>query len=95
ENKKQLFMISASKVAKQNLMPFFEKWGLRPNNDTIQKVAALGYPILTAEIWKGTDSNPIKPDVPNTNNILEGKQFAWSMKGISDFEFAKINFNKS
>ena len=95
ENKKQLFMISASKVAKQNLIPFFEKWGLRPNNDTIQKVAALGYPILTAEIWKGTDSNPIKPDVPNVNNILEGSQFAWSLKGISDFEFAKINFNKS
>ncbi|EJR99280.1 hypothetical protein EXW34_27835 (plasmid) [Bacillus mycoides] len=95
ENKKQLFMISASKVAKQNLIPFFEKWGLRPNNDTIQKVTALGYPILTAEIWKGTDSNPIKPDMPNGNNILEGKQFAWSLKGISDFEFAKINFNKS
>ncbi|MEN3134703.1 M60 family metallopeptidase [Bacillus albus] len=95
ENKKQLFMISASKVAKQNLIPFFEKWGLRPNNDTNQKVAALGYPILTAEIWKGTDSNPIKPDMPNVNNILEGNQFAWSLKGISDFEFAKINFNKS
>ncbi|PEQ98096.1 M60 family metallopeptidase [Bacillus cereus] len=95
ENKKQLFMISASKVAKQNLISFFEKWGLRPNNDTIQKVAVLGYPILTAEIWKGTDSNPIKPDMPNVNNILEGNQFAWSLKGISDFEFAKINFNKS
>ncbi|HDX9683776.1 TPA: hypothetical protein ROY13_005425 [Bacillus cereus] len=95
ENKKQLFMISASKVAKQNLIPFFDKWGLRPNNDTIQKVAALGYPVLTAEIWKGTDSNPIKPDMPNVNNILEGNQFAWSLKGISDFEFAKINFNKS
>ncbi|MEK4737430.1 MULTISPECIES: M60 family metallopeptidase [Bacillus] len=95
ETKKQLFMISASKVAKQNLIPFFEKWGLRPNNDTIQKVAALGYPILTAEIWKGTDSNPIKPDMPNGNNILEGNKFAWSLKGISDFEFAKVNFNKS
>ncbi len=69
--------------------------GLRPNNDTIQKVTALGYPVLTAEIWKGTDSNPIKPDMPNGINILEGKQFAWSLKGISDFEFAKINFNKS
>ncbi|PGE17330.1 hypothetical protein COM64_17910 [Bacillus toyonensis] len=95
ENKKQLFMISASKVAKQNLIPFFEKWGLRPNNDTIQKVTALGYPILTAEIWKGTDSNPIKPDMPNVNNILEGNQFAWSLKGIGDFEFAKVNLNKS
>ncbi|MDY0853845.1 putative mucin/carbohydrate-binding domain-containing protein [Bacillus thuringiensis] len=95
ENKKQLFMISASKVAKQNLIPFFEKWGLRPNNDTIQKVIALGYPILTAEIWKGTDSNPIKPDMPNVNNILEGNKFAWSLKGIGDFEFAKVNLNKS
>ncbi|HHX7190513.1 TPA: M60 family metallopeptidase [Bacillus thuringiensis] len=95
ENKKQLFMISASKVAKQNLIPFFEQWGLRPNNDAIQKVAALGYPILTAEIWKGTDSNPIKPDMPNVNNILEGNQFTWSLKGIGDFEFAKVNLNKS
>ncbi|PEM22993.1 M60 family metallopeptidase [Bacillus wiedmannii] len=95
ENKKQLFMISASKVAKQNLIPFFEQWGLRPNNNTIQKVAVLGYPILTAEIWKGTDSNPIKPDMPNVNNILEGNQFTWSLKGIGDFEFAKVNLNKS
>ncbi|MDF9507274.1 putative mucin/carbohydrate-binding domain-containing protein [Bacillus cereus] len=34
-------------------------------------------------------------DIPNSSSILEGKQFAWSLKGISDFEFAKINFNKS
>ncbi|NRS81825.1 S-layer protein [Bacillus cereus] len=95
ETKKQLFMISASKVSKQNLIPFFEKWGLRPNNDTIQKVTALGYPILTAEIWKGTDSNPIKPDTPNLNNILEGNQFAWSLKGYSDREIAKVDYNKT
>ncbi|MDY8164743.1 M60 family metallopeptidase [Bacillus thuringiensis] len=95
ETKKQLFMITASKAAKQNLIPFFEQWGLRPNNDTIQKVAALGYPILTAEIWKSTDSNPVKPDNPNFSNILEGNQFAWSLKGIGDFEFAKVNLNKS
>ncbi|MCU5237573.1 M60 family metallopeptidase [Bacillus cereus] len=95
ETKKQLFMITASKAAKQNLIPFFEKWGLRPNNDTIQKVAALGYPILTAEIWKGTDSNPVKPDAPDFSNILEGNQFAWSLKGIGDFEFARVNLNKA
>ncbi|HDR8476561.1 putative mucin/carbohydrate-binding domain-containing protein [Bacillus thuringiensis] len=34
-------------------------------------------------------------DIPNSSSILEGKQFAWSLKGISDFEFARINFNKS
>ncbi|PEC93579.1 hypothetical protein CON17_28485 [Bacillus thuringiensis] len=95
ETKKQLFMISASKAAKQNLIPFFEKWGLRPNNDTIQKIASLGYPNLTAEIWESTDSNPIKPDTPNSSNALEGNQFAWSLKGIGDFEFAKVNLNKS
>ncbi|MED3541552.1 putative mucin/carbohydrate-binding domain-containing protein, partial [Bacillus toyonensis] len=37
----------------------------------------------------------MKNHVPNTDDILEGDQFAWSLKGISDFEFAKINFNKS
>ncbi|AZJ24290.1 hypothetical protein CT694_32885 (plasmid) [Bacillus wiedmannii bv. thuringiensis] len=95
ETKKQLFMISASKAAKQNLIPFFEKWGLRPNNDTIQKIASLGYPNLTAEIWESTDSNPIKPDTPNSSNALEGSQFAWSLKGIGDFEFATVNLNKS
>ncbi|EJP84909.1 M60 family metallopeptidase [Bacillus cereus] len=95
ETKKQLFMITASKAAKQNLIPYFEKWGLRPNNDTIQKIASLGYPNLTAEIWESTDSNPIKPDTPNSSNVLEGSQFAWSMKGIGDFEFVKVNLNKS
>ncbi|MDT3497783.1 M60 family metallopeptidase [Bacillus toyonensis] len=95
ETKKQLFMITASKAAKQNLIPFFEKWGLRPNKDTIQKIASLGYPNLTAEIWESTDSNPIKPDTPNSSNALEGSQFAWSLKGIGDFEFAKVNLNKS
>ncbi|EOP45388.1 hypothetical protein IK1_04470 [Bacillus cereus VD146] len=37
----------------------------------------------------------IKNHVPNTDDILEGDQFAWSMKGIGDFEFAKVNLNKS
>ncbi|KAA0783648.1 M60 family metallopeptidase [Bacillus sp. BB56-3] len=95
ETKKQLFMITASKVARQNLIPFFEKWGLRPNNDTIHKIAALGYPNLTAEIWKSTDSNPVKPDKPSFENILDGNQFAWSLKGYSDREIAKVDYNKT
>ncbi|MEK4894024.1 putative mucin/carbohydrate-binding domain-containing protein [Bacillus sp. FSL M7-0996] len=41
------------------------------------------------------DNLGFNPDIPNSSNILEGKQFAWSLKGISDFEFAKINLNKS
>ncbi|MEB4816009.1 DUF3472 domain-containing protein [Bacillus thuringiensis] len=34
----------------------------------------------------------IKNESPN---ILEGDKFVWSMKGIGDFEFAKISLNKS
>jgi len=37
----------------------------------------------------------IKNHVPNTDDILEGDQFAWSLKGIGDFEFAKVNLMKS
>ncbi|TKH69979.1 hypothetical protein FC686_28655, partial [Bacillus cereus] len=37
-----------------------------------------------------------KVEITNGNSdILVGNRFAWSLKGISDFEFAKINFNKS
>ncbi|WP_242297953.1 putative mucin/carbohydrate-binding domain-containing protein [Bacillus cereus group sp. BfR-BA-01382] len=39
--------------------------------------------------------NQIKNHVPNTDDILEGDQFAWSLKGIGDFEFAKVNLIKS
>ncbi|OUB88256.1 hypothetical protein BK784_29065 [Bacillus thuringiensis serovar medellin] len=41
------------------------------------------------------DNLGFNSDIPNASSILEGKQFAWSLKGISDFEFAKIHFNKS
>ncbi len=37
----------------------------------------------------------IKDHVPIRDGILEGDQFAWSLKGIGDFEFAKVNLNKS
>ncbi|PFK26267.1 AraC family transcriptional regulator [Bacillus cereus] len=62
EEKKQIFMIEASKAAKQNLLPFFEQWGLKPNQNTVQKITQLGYPILVDPIWESTDSRPIKPN---------------------------------
>ncbi|EJR28451.1 hypothetical protein IIE_05290 [Bacillus cereus VD045] len=92
EEKKQVFMVEASKAAKQNLLPFFEQWGLKPNQDTINKINQLGYPLLVDPIWKGTDSKPIKP---NNESILKGSEFSWSMQGIGDREFATINLNKS
>ncbi|MDC7735217.1 putative mucin/carbohydrate-binding domain-containing protein [Bacillus thuringiensis] len=41
------------------------------------------------------DNLGFNSDIPDSSNILEGKQFAWSLKGIGDFEFAKVNLNKS
>ncbi|HDR8160072.1 TPA: S8 family serine peptidase [Bacillus cereus] len=41
------------------------------------------------------DNLGFSSDIPSSSSILEGKQFAWSLKGIGDFEFAKVNLNKS
>ncbi|WP_426940655.1 M60 family metallopeptidase (plasmid) [Bacillus mycoides] len=63
EEKIQGFIYNTSKVAKQNLLPFFDKWGLVATPETRQKVEALNDPIITAPIWEATDSKPIKVKV--------------------------------
>ncbi|EEM45354.1 hypothetical protein bthur0005_47520 [Bacillus thuringiensis serovar pakistani str. T13001] len=60
QDKKQLFIYMASKVAEQNLVPFFEKWGLSPNDEVREKIEKLNVPKLEKEIWKATDSNSIR-----------------------------------
>lgn len=87
EEKKQMFIYMASKVAEQNLVPFFEKWGLTPNDDTREKIEKLNLPKLEKEIWKATDSNDIREkqvepyDVPFgepsnvVQNLIFGKGF--------------------
>ncbi|HHQ2895656.1 TPA: putative mucin/carbohydrate-binding domain-containing protein [Bacillus cereus] len=60
EDKKQMFIYMASKAAKQNLVPFFEKWGLGPNDEVRGKIENLNLPKLEKEIWKATDSNIIR-----------------------------------
>ena len=37
DEKKQMFIYMTSKAAGQNLIPFFEKWGLTPNEETVEK----------------------------------------------------------
>ncbi|MBJ8190383.1 DUF5011 domain-containing protein [Bacillus cereus] len=59
EEKIQAFIYNTSKVAKQNLLPFFDQWGLKASQETRQKIEALNYPILTAPIWQATDSKPV------------------------------------
>ncbi|OQR54196.1 putative mucin/carbohydrate-binding domain-containing protein [Bacillus sp. CDB3] len=60
EEKKQMFVYMTSKVAGQNLIPFFEEWGLTPNDETRAKIEKLNLPKLEKEIWKATDSNDIR-----------------------------------
>ncbi|MEF8695137.1 UNVERIFIED_CONTAM: M60 family metallopeptidase [Bacillus cereus] len=60
EEKKQLFIYMTSKVAGQNLIPFFEEWGLTPNDDIREKIEKSKLPKLEKEIWKATDSNDIR-----------------------------------
>ncbi|PGC25162.1 hypothetical protein COM11_23615 [Bacillus pseudomycoides] len=61
EDKIQAFIYNTSKVAKQNLLPFFDQWGLKASQETRKKVEALNYPTLTAPIWEATDEKPVKP----------------------------------
>ncbi|TCJ81564.1 UNVERIFIED_ORG: carbohydrate-binding protein (putative mucin) [Bacillus cereus] len=60
EEKKQLFIYMTSQVAGQNLISFFEEWGLTPNDDIREKIEKLKLPKLEKEIWKATDSNDIR-----------------------------------
>ncbi|WP_423748584.1 putative mucin/carbohydrate-binding domain-containing protein, partial [Bacillus cereus] len=46
-------------------------------------------------IYEATKEGLKKVEKMPEATILDGNQFAWSLKGISDFEFAKINLNKS
>ncbi|MEH6890548.1 M60 family metallopeptidase [Bacillus sp. JJ864] len=63
EDKIQAFIYNTSKIAKQNLLPFFDQWGLKASEETRKKIEALNYPVLTAPIWEATDSKPVKPNV--------------------------------
>jgi len=63
EEKIQAFIYNTSKVAKQNVLPFFDQWGLKASEETRQKIEALNYPILAAPIWESTDSKPVKANV--------------------------------
>ncbi|PKJ53559.1 M60 family metallopeptidase [Bacillus sp. SN10] len=60
--KKQLFIYTASKVAGQNLISYFEKWGLHADSDTVEKVGKLQLPEPKNEIWLSRDNAPIQEE---------------------------------
>lgn len=73
EDKIQAFIYNTSKVAKQNLLPFFDQWGLKASQETRQKIEALSYPILTAPIWEATDSKPVIVEENEETSNMEPK----------------------
>ncbi|WP_410491373.1 putative mucin/carbohydrate-binding domain-containing protein [Bacillus thuringiensis] len=58
--KKQQFIYVASKVAGQNLIPYFKKWGLHAESYTVEKVDKLQLPEPKNEIWLSRDNAPIR-----------------------------------
>lgn len=52
DEKKQFFIIMASKVANRDLTPYFDFWHFSIDDDTKQTLAELHLPTLEKEIWK-------------------------------------------
>lgn len=52
DEKKQFFIIMASKVANRDLTPYFDFWHFSITDDTKQTLAKLHLPTLEKEIWK-------------------------------------------
>ncbi|MBG0965019.1 M60 family metallopeptidase [Bacillus sp. SRB1LM] len=71
EDKIQAFIYNTSKVAKQNLLPFFDQWGLKASTETRQKIEALNNPTLIAPIWEATDAKPVKPLAVLSKKIMK------------------------
>ncbi|MEK4867989.1 discoidin domain-containing protein [Bacillus sp. FSL E2-8895] len=67
----QAFIYNTSKVAKQNVLPFFDQWGLKATPETRQKIEALNHPTLIAPIWEATDSKPVKPLAVLSKNTMK------------------------
>ncbi|MEH7463042.1 M60 family metallopeptidase [Bacillus thuringiensis] len=82
EEKIQAFIYNASKVAKQNVLPFFDQWGLKASEETRQKIEALNYSTLVAPIWETTDSKPVKPQAVLSKKTM--KASASSEEGWRD-----------
>ncbi|MFJ6276012.1 M60 family metallopeptidase [Bacillus thuringiensis] len=71
EDKIQAFIYNTSKIAKQNVLPFFDKWGLKATQETRQKVEALNNPTLIAPIWEATDAKLVKPLAVLSKKIMK------------------------
>ncbi|HHL2561626.1 TPA: M60 family metallopeptidase [Yersinia enterocolitica] len=57
DDKQQRFLLETSRVAGVNLIPFFDKWGIKPTQETSAQLTAMNLPSLNKSIWLNSDSN--------------------------------------
>lgn len=77
---KQLFIRTVSNLVKINLSPFFSKWGIEPDLNTISEVSFL--PKLKSNIWENTNENYYKLDMPEPKYIPELAYFKNSISNV-------------
>ncbi|WP_206856569.1 M60 family metallopeptidase [Candidatus Enterococcus mangumiae] len=72
QDKRQYFVVAASKISGRNLQPFFEKWGIEVTTATKTELAKL--PNLTKKIWEYRDE--MTGDVGNIEGENGGDEVA-------------------
>jgi hypothetical protein len=57
DQKQQSFIVEASRVAGHDLLPFFDKWGVRASTPTRDAIAAMRLAPLDKPIWQNRDES--------------------------------------
>ncbi|MBC1605642.1 hypothetical protein HCJ39_13050, partial [Listeria rocourtiae] len=94
EEKKQLFVLMASKTANRDLKPFFEHWRFTITDETKEKLKALTLPTLEKEIWKDVLATEQEEKagvyrISNTVGPYSVPQVEWK-SGIPQFPFENL-----
>lgn len=86
---KQLFIRTVSKLVNINLLPFFSKWGIESDLETIRELYFL--PPLTQPIWENTNDNYHFIEMPEPIYIPEMRHIKNSISNVIITE-TKISF---
>ncbi|SUC47133.1 Uncharacterised protein [Providencia stuartii] len=86
---KQLFILTVSNLVNINLSPFFSKWGIDPDLNTLSHISFL--PKLKKNIWEYTNDNYHQIEMPEPEYIPELIYLKNSISDVS-IEKNKIKF---
>ncbi|KAA1192146.1 M60 family metallopeptidase [Photorhabdus heterorhabditis] len=87
DDKKQQLIISSSQLTNINLAGFFDKWGITPDEKTLEILKTL--PSLEKNIWENDDKNSITIEMPQQKYVPE---LAYFMKSISKTLLSESKF---